>query len=109
MSSENPRSPRINSALRVKYRGETVRLIGKVLEASSKTAKLEASDKGQVQVVLKPGLDEPLNPESYIEVIGRVNDDLSIKEYNHLAIREPFDLETYDLAVQLWQRYPNIF
>ncbi|CAG8540800.1 9050_t:CDS:2, partial [Racocetra fulgida] len=83
MSSEILRSPRINSALCAKYRGETVRLIGKVLE-------LEASDKGQVQVVLKPGQDAPLNPESYIEVIGRVNDDLSIKEYNHLSIGEPF-------------------
>ncbi|CEI99836.1 hypothetical protein RMCBS344292_13916 [Rhizopus microsporus] len=45
-------TPRVNSALREKYVGKTVRLVGKITSFSGNTAVLEASDHGQVLVNL---------------------------------------------------------
>ncbi|KAI8969182.1 replication factor A protein 3 [Mycotypha africana] len=71
-------TPRINSALREKYVGRVVRLIGKLVSLSGNTAVIESSDHGQVLVALN---GDSTWGTDYVEVIGHVEPDFTIKEF----------------------------
>ncbi|CAI2166689.1 17436_t:CDS:2 [Funneliformis geosporum] len=101
-------SPRITSALLTKYRGQIVRCVGRVLQTSNIVATLEACDQGQVTVHLGPDTTT-LKPLKYVEVVGRVSDDLTIKEHMTYQLSDNFDLELYKSAVEKAQKYPDIF
>ncbi|CAO3704054.1 unnamed protein product [Rhizopus stolonifer] len=69
-------TPRVNSSLREKYVGKTVRLIGKTISFNANTAVLEATDNGHVLININ---GESQWGTKYVEVIGQVENDFSIK------------------------------
>ncbi|RHZ82193.1 hypothetical protein Glove_112g44 [Diversispora epigaea] len=103
----NKATPRINSTLLSKYRNEVVRLIGRVKESSKNSAVLEASDKGQIRILLSP--ETILQANKIVEIIGRVRDDHSLQELNTTNFGEEFDLDLYENAVQVAQKYSKLF
>ncbi|GES78363.1 replication factor A protein 3 [Rhizophagus clarus] len=107
MNKMEASSPRVNFSLLSKYRGQTVRCIGRVLNTTKTDATLETCDRGQVTVHLEP--DTTLLPFSNVEVVGRVTNELSIKEYVTYDINDNFDIDFYNSLVKLSQNYPNLF
>ncbi|KAI9247603.1 replication factor A protein 3 [Helicostylum pulchrum] len=71
-------TPRINSSLREKYAGKTVRIIGKIVSLSGNTAVLNSTDHGQVLVHLN---GESQWGTDYVEVIGQVEPDFTLREF----------------------------
>ncbi|KAI0764604.1 hypothetical protein BD413DRAFT_576266 [Trametes elegans] len=72
------RSPRVNKARMADYKGQTVRLIAKLLrfKDGEDVAIVEASDGGEVEVklLMNVGIDSV-----YSEIIGQVADERTIK------------------------------
>merc|ERR1712070_140530 len=83
-------TPRVNSSLREKYVGKTVRLIGKTVSFNGNTAVLEATDNGHVLITIN---GESQWGTKYVEVIGQVENDFSIREFKTTNIGDEFDLE----------------
>ncbi|KAI9316598.1 replication factor A protein 3 [Dichotomocladium elegans] len=75
----NKPTPRINSKLREKYAGRTVRIIGKVTSYSGETAVLETTDHGQILIKLN---GEGRWGSDYVEVIGKLESDYSVSEFS---------------------------
>ncbi|KAI7884151.1 replication factor A protein 3 [Mucor mucedo] len=71
-------TPRINSSLRDKYVGRTVRITGKLVSLSGNTAVIESTDKGQVLVHLN---GESQWGTDFVEVIGQVEQDFTLREF----------------------------
>lgn len=67
-------TPRINAALREKYVGRPVRIVGRVVDFQPPHATLEAS--GTLQVSVPAGTN--IQQGHDFEVLGRVNPDLSL-------------------------------
>ncbi|RIA82553.1 replication factor A protein 3 [Glomus cerebriforme] len=108
MSKMEGSTPRITSSLLSKYRGQIVRCIGRVLNTTRTAATLETCDRGQVTVILGP--DNPtLISRSNVEVVGRVTDELTIKEFVTYDINDNFDFDFYNSLVKMSQNYPNLF
>ncbi|CDZ96329.1 RPA3 [Phaffia rhodozyma] len=91
-------TPRVNSALLNEYRGKTVRLTCKIIKLNGDTAVVEASDQGQVDLHLnrESHLSDP-----YVEVIGKVGDDLSIKVLTGMDMGADLDLSVVDAVVKM--------
>ncbi|KAI8097745.1 replication factor A protein 3 [Halteromyces radiatus] len=80
-------TPRINSQLREKYVGSTVRIAGKVVSFSGDTAVMNATDGGQVLVKLTK---ESQWGTQYVEVIGRIEKDFSVMEFKSCNLGDNF-------------------
>ncbi|CEP08932.1 hypothetical protein [Parasitella parasitica] len=80
-------TPRINSSLREKYIGQTVRVIGKLVSLSGDTAVLESTDNGQILVHVN---GESRWGTDYIEVIGQVEPDFTLKEFKTTNLGNDF-------------------
>ncbi|KAI9258504.1 replication factor A protein 3 [Sporodiniella umbellata] len=99
-------TPRVNSNLREKYVGKTVRLIGKTVSFSANTAVLEATDNGHVLVKLN---GESQWGTKFVEVIGQVEPDFTIREFKTTNIGDDFDLELANKVVLFAQQCPDMF
>ena len=77
-------TPRVNKALISKYRGGNVRLVGKVLSQADGKATIEAKD-GPVVVSTQSQYGS-----TYVEVIGHVESDDSIKEFTYSDFGDNF-------------------
>ncbi|KAL2918834.1 hypothetical protein HK105_201668 [Polyrhizophydium stewartii] len=99
-------TPRINSALLQKNVGRPVRLVGKVIGLNATHAFIEASDRGQVNVQLTAG---SIIRQGVVEVLGRVNPDLSIAEMSSFMFQEDYDCDTYNRMVTLAHSQPELF
>ncbi|GAA5811209.1 hypothetical protein MFLAVUS_004640 [Mucor flavus] len=99
-------TPRINSGLREKYVGKTVRIIGKIVSLSGNTAVLNSTDHGQVLVHLN---GESQWGTDYVEVIGQVEPDFTLREFKTSNLGNDFDLELADKVVEFSQRCSEIF
>ncbi|KAI8072396.1 replication factor A protein 3 [Gongronella butleri] len=102
----NKPTPRINSQLREKYAGTTVRIAGKIHSYTGETAVLSTSDGGQVLVKLN---DNSKWGSEYIEIIGRVEPDFSITEFDSLNLGNDFDLQLANKVVEYGQKFPEMF
>ncbi|KAL7416412.1 replication factor A protein 3-domain-containing protein [Mrakia frigida] len=89
---------RVNSAMLGDFRGKTVRLTAKVVKLNGDTAIVEASDKGQVDLHLNR--DAHLS-ETYVEVIGKVQEDLSIKVLWSIDMGSDLDMSVVDTVTKL--------
>jgi hypothetical protein len=79
---------RINSSQLGQHIGHNVSLSGKVLNADVSHLLLESSDHGQVTIVRKPGSYMPNS--KYMEIIGNVGNDLTIKEMYAIGLGDNF-------------------
>ncbi|KAI8878990.1 replication factor A protein 3 [Backusella circina FSU 941] len=99
-------TPRINSKLREKYVGRTIRITGKVVSFAGDTAVLSASDGGQVLVQLN---GESQWGTDYVEVIGQVESDFNIREFKSTNLGNNFDLALADRVIEFSQKCPELF
>ncbi|KAI0078331.1 replication factor A protein 3 [Panus rudis PR-1116 ss-1] len=97
MSSELT-SPRVNSARLADYIGRNVRLTCKVLKVSSDSALVEASDGGQVKIIITA---TPIT-DTYIEVIGKVEEPGVIKMLNCVNQGNNLNMKLVNSVVELW-------
>ncbi|KAJ1344119.1 hypothetical protein BSLG_001259 [Batrachochytrium salamandrivorans] len=95
--SRDKETPRINSSLLHKNIGRTV---------NSQQAVLEASDKGQVNVLLAPG---SIVRAGVIEILGRVESDMSVTELSSFMFNGDYDSESYDKMINIAASQPELF
>eukprot|EP00743_Colponemidia_sp_Colp-15_P008774 GILK01009570.1.p1 GENE.GILK01009570.1~~GILK01009570.1.p1 ORF type:complete len:116 (-),score=8.04 GILK01009570.1:105-419(-) len=89
---------RVNRNSLREYVGKNVRFVGKVVRCSYPVAILDAPDGGQVQVQMSDGASYG---STFVEVIGEVNQDLSIREFTFNNFGDDFDLANYNEMVAL--------
>ncbi|RDX49856.1 replication factor A protein 3 [Lentinus brumalis] len=102
------RTPRVNKALMSNYKGQTVRLMAKLITFKDGRAIVEASDGGEVEVAL------PKNENfdcAHVEIIGKVEDERTIKMLGHVKMGDDVDMKTCDQILQVWHnpRFAHIF
>ncbi|KAI0656917.1 replication factor A protein 3 [Cubamyces menziesii] len=102
------RSPRVNKALMDNFKGQTVRLIAKIRNVRDDIAIVEASDGGEVEVKL---LKTFHTEDAYIEVIGQVVDERTIKMMGYIELGNDVDMKLANDVVQIWHdpRFAKIF
>ncbi|ORX95555.1 replication factor A protein 3 [Basidiobolus meristosporus CBS 931.73] len=99
-------TPRINSSMLGQHTNKTVRIVGKVMQLQEGSALIESSDHGQISVSLNPGTTFST---PYVEIIGIVQQDLSVQELTSSGFGENFDLDNYNSLVELSRKYTEIF
>ncbi|KAF9552139.1 hypothetical protein BGW38_009510 [Lunasporangiospora selenospora] len=67
---------------------------------------MSASDKGQVEVHVN---SQSQYGTEYVEVIGKVRDDLSIEEFTCANFGNSFDMDVYNELVTKMQQFPSVF
>ncbi|WWC90023.1 uncharacterized protein L201_004953 [Kwoniella dendrophila CBS 6074] len=90
--------PRINSKYLTQHRGETVRLTAKVIKLSGDTATVETSDGNTLGVHLSRDMHIG---DGYVEIIGMVKDDLSIKAHTYIELGSDLDMKAVNAVVEL--------
>ncbi|KZT04510.1 replication factor A protein 3 [Laetiporus sulphureus 93-53] len=103
-------SPRVNAARMQSYIGRIVRLMGRVVRAGPEipgqepTAILEASDKGEVVVILNSMSDSPSTTinSAYVEIVGSVQDERTIKMMTCINLGNELDMDLVNDVVELW-------
>ncbi|KAH9847430.1 replication factor A protein 3 [Lenzites betulinus] len=93
------RSPRVNKARMADYKGQTVRLIAKILSFRDDVAIVEASDNSEVEVKL---LKDVKIEAAYIEVIGQVVDERTIKMMGCIQLGNDVDMKLANDVVEVW-------
>jgi hypothetical protein len=125
MQQQSSTSPRVNGETIRNYIGKAVRVLGEIdfVDSNTSTVTLRTSDNQRIRAVLS---NLPPNFTcKYLEVIGKVNNDLSVSEYSTLLwgddIGNTFifkmrsvdnyflDLDNYNQLVKLTQNFPEIF
>ncbi|CAG8576085.1 12338_t:CDS:2 [Ambispora gerdemannii] len=98
--------PPISYATMNTYLGSTVRVVGRVLEVESGTAKLQMCDGGELVIKI-------INPQYYqckfVEVTGRLNRDNTLQEYTAIQFNDDFDLDVYNNELEISRKFPSIF
>ncbi|EIW55301.1 replication factor A protein 3 [Trametes versicolor FP-101664 SS1] len=93
------RSPRVNKARMADFKGQTVRLIAKIINFRDDVAIVEASDGGEVEVKMLKDvkIDAP-----YMEVIGQVVDERTIKMMGCVQLGLNVDMKLANDVVEVW-------
>ncbi|KAI0642558.1 replication factor A protein 3 [Trametes meyenii] len=104
------RSPRVNKARMADYKGQTVRLIAKLLKFrdEEQVALVETSDGGQVEVKM---LRDVKFDDPYIEVVGQVVDERTLKMMACIPLGDNVDMKLVDDVVKVWHdpKFSHIF
>jgi len=90
------------------YVGNTVRLIGKVANTHSDKLTVQTSDAQKVTVKVK----SPANAfkiGSVVEFIGKVEEDLTLDEFNSTPLTDNFAFDVYEDYVSLTHSFPHLF
>jgi len=90
--------PRVNGAKMQKFIGRTVRLPCRVLKFQGQDAVVEAADGSQIQVVVS--IDSNMNSQ-YVEIVGQVKDESSIRMLSVLNIGDSMDMKTVNNMIEL--------
>ncbi|RPD56025.1 replication factor A protein 3 [Lentinus tigrinus ALCF2SS1-7] len=93
------RTPRVNKALMAKFRGQTVRVVAKLITLNDGRAIVETSDGGEIEVSLPR--NEDLDCQ-YLEIIGKVEDERTLKMLGHVKFSDNTDMKIWDQVVQIW-------
>ncbi|KAJ2960757.1 hypothetical protein NQZ79_g3899 [Umbelopsis isabellina] len=99
-------TPRVNSATINNHIGHAVRVTGKVISLSGESAILEATDNGQIQVQLN---GQSQWGTQYVEVIGQVLAENTLKEFTSTNLGDSFDLTLANKVVEYSQKCPELF
>jgi len=87
-----------------------VRLIGRVNHVNQDIVTLDTSDGEQVEVQINRGTN--FIYEGYIEVVGKVNPNLTIRElasYQWAPTQTDFDFQLYDEMLQAYHKHRELF
>ncbi|TWU74870.1 hypothetical protein ED733_002741 [Metarhizium rileyi] len=102
--SELP-SPRITAPYLDSFVGRLVTIVGKITQLHAEQATIDSD--GTVTVVLNR--DARLTNGSTVQLIGKVNPDLSIKVLSSLDVGTDVDFGLYNAVVEATHRHKAIF
>ncbi|ESZ96553.1 hypothetical protein SBOR_3055 [Sclerotinia borealis F-4128] len=103
--SETPTTPRITSSYLNSFTSRTVRMVGKVTQLRGLEASIDCD--GAVSVLLRP--DSHLQVGSAVEIVGKVNQDLSVKVLQATDFGTNFDFAAMNALVEANHRYKEIW
>ncbi|EKG20657.1 hypothetical protein MPH_02012 [Macrophomina phaseolina MS6] len=98
-------TPRINAPLLEQFTHQTVRILGKVTQLRGEQATIDAS--GNINLHLNR--DSHLTLNNAVEVIGKVNQDLSVRVLSSTDFGSNIDFTAADAVVDVTHRYKEIF
>ncbi|KAL8998289.1 MAG: hypothetical protein Q9169_002603 [Polycauliona sp. 2 TL-2023] len=98
-------TPRINARYLESFTNSTVRILGKVTSLRGESATIDAN--GSVQLHLNR--DAHLTLNSAVEVIGKVQPDLSVKVFQASDFGSNIDFNAVEAVVDATHRYKDIF
>ncbi|KAK6516773.1 hypothetical protein TWF506_006662 [Arthrobotrys conoides] len=99
-------TPRVNASYVSNFTGQTVRIAGKVIQIHGGSATIDAQ--GTVAIHLDAGTHIK-TVGNVVEVIGKVNNDQSIKELFSSDFGPNVDLSAIEAVVQATHTYRDIF
>ncbi|KAL8786165.1 MAG: hypothetical protein Q9213_002935 [Squamulea squamosa] len=98
-------TPRINCRYLESFTNSTVRVLGRVTSLRGDSATIDAN--GSVQVHLNR--DAHLTLNNAVEIIGKVQPDLSIKVFQAMDFGSNIDYNAVEAVVDATHRYKEIF
>ncbi|EJC97680.1 replication factor A protein 3 [Fomitiporia mediterranea MF3/22] len=96
--TEAQSTPRVNSARLSDFVGRSVRLVCKVERVKDLSAIVRASDMGQVEVKM-PKAEE--FPDSFVEIIGMVEDANTIKLQGSILLGNDLDFDVVNDCITM--------
>ncbi|TXT06076.1 hypothetical protein VHUM_03549 [Vanrija humicola] len=90
-------SARVNSKHLSEHRGQVVRLTAKVIRLVGDTATVEASDGGEVSASHTQDMHIE---DTYVEIIGNVKEDLSIRALTSINLGNTLDMSAVNAVVE---------
>ncbi|KAB8296191.1 hypothetical protein EYC80_008974 [Monilinia laxa] len=103
--SETPTTPRITSSYLNSFTSRTVRIVGKVTQLRGENATIDCD--GAVTVLLNR--DSHLQVGNAIEIVGKVNQDLTVKVLKATDFGTNFDFAAMNALVDANHRYKEIW
>ncbi|KAI5836862.1 replication factor A protein 3 [Morchella snyderi] len=101
----NEQAPRINAPLLERFQGRVVRIVGKVLELHGETATIDSHG----TIVAHLDRDSHLAVGHAAELVGKIQQDLSVKVLNSTDFGTNIDFKVYDSLVEVNHMYKEIF
>ncbi|KAM7201723.1 replication factor A protein 3 [Naviculisporaceae sp. PSN 640] len=98
-------TPRVTCAYLNMYVGRNVMVVGKVQQLRGEEAVIDAD--GNITVHLNR--DAHLAPGSGVQIIGKVNPDLSVKVLSSMDLGNSVDYTLANKFVEIEHQYPNLF
>ncbi|KAL2119129.1 hypothetical protein VTJ04DRAFT_6089 [Mycothermus thermophilus] len=98
-------SPRITCAYLNSYVGKNVTIVGKVIQLRGDEALIDAD--GNITAHLNR--EAHLAPGHGVQIIGKVNPDLSIKVLNSIDLGENVDFNLANTVVEISHQYRHLF
>ncbi|MCJ1275097.1 hypothetical protein MMC21_002897 [Puttea exsequens] len=98
-------TPRINAKYLDSFTNQTVRILGKVVSLRGETATVDAN--GTINVHLNR--DAHLSLNNAVELVGKVQPDLSIKAFQSTDFGSNIDYSAVEAVVDATHRYKEIF
>ncbi|KAG0146444.1 hypothetical protein CROQUDRAFT_657445 [Cronartium quercuum f. sp. fusiforme G11] len=91
-------TPRVNSSLLPDFIGQVVRISGKLISVQD-DAVIESTDGGQITVLRIP--DSLIGSEPFLEVIGKVENETTVREMSTTNFGENYDLSLAQAVVEI--------
>ncbi|RKF55147.1 Replication factor A protein 3 [Golovinomyces cichoracearum] len=98
-------TPRITSSHLDSFTNRTIRLLGKVTQLRGETAIVDSDG----NVTLHLNREAHLTVGHVVEVVGKVNQDLSVRVLKSTDVGKDVDLDIARSVVDATHRYKNIF
>ncbi|MCJ1363533.1 hypothetical protein MMC16_002640 [Acarospora aff. strigata] len=98
-------TPRVNAPYLESFKGHTVRVLGKVVQLMGESAVINAG--GEVRVLLNR--DSHLVLNNAVEIVGKVQGDLSVKVFQATDFGGNIDYAAVDAVVDATHRNKEIF
>ncbi|KAK4930785.1 hypothetical protein LTR66_009697 [Elasticomyces elasticus] len=98
-------TPRVTAPYLEQFGHQTVRILGKVVQLRGEQATIDAG--GQITVYLNR--DAHLQQNHAVEVIGKVQNDLSVKVFTSTDFGTDIDFAAVEAVVDATHRYKEIF
>eukprot|EP00039_Didymoeca_costata_P004253 m.72235 g.72235 ORF g.72235 m.72235 type:complete len:107 (+) comp12312_c1_seq1:58-378(+) len=98
---------RVNGSMLASNINAHVTLVGEIIQDAGGILQVRACDGAQISVDVKGEL--PAGTPKFIEIIGEVQGQDNIVGQSFTALGDDFDLETYNEAVGILQKFPTPF
>ncbi|KAI8893768.1 hypothetical protein BC833DRAFT_607296 [Globomyces pollinis-pini] len=100
------KTPRVNSTTIQNHIGNIITLVGTIISIQSPYAVLVTPDHGQTRILLA---DDSKCQLGVVQVLGKVEPDLSVVELDSVVYPNDFDTGNYDTMVSMATKLPLIF
>ncbi|EAY08545.1 hypothetical protein TVAG_487720 [Trichomonas vaginalis G3] len=106
---ETDHSFRVNSEYLGQHKSKMVTIVGRIVDKSSDPYIISTTDSKSVRVHKNPSLNDKRFSAEWIEVTGRVQENLDIEESSAIPITSKIDPEAWNQMVKLSHKFKEIF